>query len=177
MTVDRIGTESSPDGVNENLDPEKTYFVDLMRTWALSVAENLVDRAECEHRRRIERSGGVDAAPEFHVVVESWVADDCAIYLRYRHYGSRIGVRIADLDLDRVTGTRLDHARRDDLLGSSVGFANNLYDTVLESGPPPAEEREWTDSLGYEWWGDPTPPRGWNRAIHDTPRLETISVR
>ncbi|SDO89030.1 hypothetical protein SAMN04487905_10138 [Actinopolyspora xinjiangensis] len=170
-------TDAVPHGDTGTPAPDDVHFADLMLTWARGVARNLVDRAGHEPRHRIERSGGVDAAPEFHVFVECWVAGDCAIYVRYRHYGEAVGVRIAELDLDRITGTRLEHARRDDALGSAVGFANNLYDVVLESGPPPAQEREWTDSSGYEWWGDPAPPQGWYRAIHETPRVETVPLR
>ncbi|WP_019852752.1 hypothetical protein [Actinopolyspora mortivallis] len=56
-----------------------------MRTWTLSLTRNLVARAEHERRHRLERSGGVGAAPEFHVFTECRVVADHAIQVRQRH--------------------------------------------------------------------------------------------
>jgi hypothetical protein len=50
-------------------------------------------------------------------------------------------------------------------------WAVNFYDGGF-NGPPP-QDAEWTDSLGYEWWGD-SPPEGWEQAVDNPRRVEIV---
>jgi hypothetical protein len=60
---------------------------------------------------------------------------------------------------------------REHATGSAAQQASNLYDGGLGGGPPATVE--WTDNLGYGWWGD-TPSAGWPKAV-DSPRSNTIA--
>lgn len=158
-----VGEHSSARGGNTVKEPPNIYFADFMRSWAVSVAHCFVWMGT---RRTAE---SVDDGPNvFH---ECWVDENLALYVRYSHFSRKVGARFARLDIDPTSTRPLDPISRENSSASSVQQASNFYDGGLNGAPP--DETEWTDSLGYAWWGD-TPSEGWAQAVDNSHRVETI---
>lgn len=141
--------------------PENVYFADLMtdplRQWAVAVGRHLVWQAS---RPNVP-----------HTVRECWIGTDHALYIRYTNRSGQFGARFARLHHDPTSGQLLDPMMREHATGSAAQQASNLYDGGLGGGPPATVE--WTDDLGYHWWGD-TPSAGWPKAV-DSPRSDIIA--
>lgn len=141
--------------------PPNVYFADLLREWSLAVARMLVWRSV-----RDGNSGDSELS-----IQECWVGEDLAVYARYLWFSRRMAARCGQIDADPATSTRFDAFNRNTHASSSGQQASNLYDIQLAEGPYCGAE--WTDSLGYEWWGD-TPEEGWKKTVEQLPRLNTV---
>lgn len=134
------------------------YYADLMaepmRRWGVAVGRHLVWQA----------------ANGPQTVRECWLGADLALYVRYANRSGWFGARFAGLHIDPTSGRPIDPAVREHSSGSAAQQASNLYDGGLGGGAPAAVE--WTDDLGFGWWGD-VPPGGWAGAVTGA-RLDTI---
>ncbi len=128
--------------------------VELTPEWATAVAYAFIDVVTSEERQ------GLDP-PQ---VDECWVAEDLAVYLRYRvgvDGEIKVGTRIPDSNIDPTSaGYALDPRQQ------AFYFLHDI-DTA-----PPAQ---WTDQLGYGWFGYESPPQGsWQYAVEELPRIVTV---
>lgn len=129
-------------------------MVELTPEWATAVAHAFLDVVMSEERQGLE-------PPR---VDECWVAEDLAIYLRYRvgiDAQIKVGTRIPDSHIDPTSaGYALDPRQQ------ALYFLHDI-DAV-----PPAQ---WADRLGYGWFGYESPPRGsWQYAVEELPRIVTV---
>ncbi|SDD50153.1 hypothetical protein [Actinokineospora iranica] len=142
--------------------PDNVYFADLvsdaMRQWAVAVARHLVWQA--------------DATKSMQTVRECWVGTGFVLYVRYLNRSGRFGARFAGLHIDPTSGQPLDPALRVHSSGSAAQQASNLMDGRIGGGPPSAAV-EWTDDLGFGWWGDSPRPLDWAGAVN-SPRIDTV---
>lgn len=131
-------------------------IVELTPAWARAVADALLAVADQAHATE----------PESLLIDDCWVGEDLAVYFRYRilrPYEIRLARREPDVSIDLTSGGYALDAQ-------SQGFYlfHDLY------APPPAQ---WTDPLGYEWYGfGVEDAASWPTAV-EQPRLVTLRAR
>lgn len=140
--------------------PENLHYVDLLRTWAVSVARCVVWFAVRERE-----TGGLN------VPHECWVDEYLALYLRYGRGPQRFGARIARLDVNPTSAAPLHPFLRENSSGTSMQQASNFFHGELDL--PPRGPFKWTDPLGYRWQGI-DPGEGWAQAVERSPRVATV---
>lgn len=128
--------------------------VELTPEWATAVASEFLDVVASEERQ------GLHPAQ----VDECWVAEDLAIYVRYR-----VGI-----DREFKRGTRYPDSHIDP---TSAGYARDPREQGfywlhnIEAASP----AQWVDRLGYGWFGHESPPQGsWRYAVEELPRIVTL---